>query len=126
MTVKVFGAQWFWIYESFRDTQRNSYRSYILSDLESISGRIYKMGWRLLDTDTRLVVPYGTEIQCIITSIDVIHSFSIPELGIKIDAVPGRLNSVNFEILKPGVYFGQCSEICGTGHSFIPICLEAI
>jgi heme/copper-type cytochrome/quinol oxidase subunit 2 len=79
-----------------------------------------------LETDNRLLVPYGMEVQCLTTSLDVIHSFSVPDLGIKVDAIPGRLNSVSFQIIKPGVFFGQCSEICGTGHAFIPICVEAI
>lgn len=123
---KVFGVQWYWVYENFNEKIGNSYNSYILSDLEILSQKKYFTGWRLLETDTRLIVPFLTEIQCLTTSIDVIHSFSIPDLAIKIDAVPGRLNSVNFQILKPGVFHGQCSEICGTGHSFMPICLEAI
>lgn len=126
ISTKVFGAQWYWIYEKFDTESGNSYRSYILRDTDMVKRNIYKLGWRLLETDTRIIVPFGTEIQCLTTSIDVIHSFSIPELGIKADAIPGRLNSVNFQISKPGVYYGQCAEICGTGHAFIPICVEAI
>ncbi|MBD4276104.1 cytochrome c oxidase subunit II, partial [Xanthomonas citri pv. citri] len=68
-----------------------------------------------------MTLPYITEIQCLTTSTDVIHSFSIPELGIKVDAIPGRINSINFQISKPGVFYGQCTEICGTGHAFMPI-----
>lgn len=126
ISVKVFGAQWYWIYENFDINQGNSYSSYIVRDAELLKGKIGNIGWRLLQTDTRLVVPYGTEVQCLTTSLDVIHSFSIPEIGIKVDAIPGRLNSVNFKVNKPGLYYGQCAEICGTGHSFIPICIEAV
>lgn len=123
---KVFGAQWYWIYENFDNVEGNSYSSYPLSDLDLLKRKKYIIGWRLLETDTRMILPYLTEIQCLTTSLDVIHSFSIPGLGIKIDAIPGRLNSVNFQINHPGTYYGQCAEICGTGHSFIPICVEAI
>lgn len=126
ITVKVFGAQWYWIYENFDSNKGNSYSSYIVSDLELLKQKLGNLGWRLLITDTRLTIPFGTEIQCLTTSLDVIHSFSIPEIGIKIDAIPGRLNSVNLKVTKPGLYYGQCAEICGTGHSFIPICVEAI
>nr|YP_009073545.1 cytochrome c oxidase subunit II [Scirtothrips dorsalis]AIQ80996.1 cytochrome c oxidase subunit II [Scirtothrips dorsalis] len=126
VTTKVFGAQWYWIYEKFDFKEGNSYSSYMLSDLDLLKENPYKMGWRLLETDTRMIVPFGTEIQCLTTSMDVIHSFSVPELGIKADAIPGRLNSINFQISKPGIYYGQCAEICGTGHAFMPICIEAI
>lgn len=124
--MKVFGAQWYWIYENFDINQGNSYSSYMIPDNELLKGQIGNLGWRLLQTDTRLIVPFGTEVQCLTTSLDVIHSFSIPEIGIKVDAIPGRLNSINFKVTKPGLYYGQCAEICGTGHSFIPICIEAI
>nr|YP_010249644.1 cytochrome c oxidase subunit II [Taeniothrips tigris]QTT60741.1 cytochrome c oxidase subunit 2 [Taeniothrips tigris] len=126
MTIKVLGAQWYWIYENFDSNMGTSYSSYMTPDNELIKQEYYKMGWRLLETDTRLIVPYGTEIQCLTTSLDVIHSFSIPEMGIKIDAIPGRLNSIIFQVNKPGLFYGQCAEICGTGHSFMPICMEAI
>lgn len=126
MSVKVFGAQWYWVYENFDSGEGESYSSYILPDLDLLEGKNYTIGWRLLETDTRLVVPFGSEVQCLTTSIDVIHSFSIPELGIKVDAIPGRLNSVTFQVVRPGLYYGQCAEICGTGHPFIPICLEAV
>nr|AYF57786.1 cytochrome c oxidase subunit II [Neohydatothrips samayunkur] len=124
-TTKVFGAQWYWIYEKFDNIEGSSYSSYMLND-ETLMKTKYKMGWRLLETDTRLVLPYMTEVQCLVTSMDVIHSFSIPEIGIKIDAIPGRLNAINFQVSKPGVFYGQCTEICGTGHAFMPICMEAI
>uniref|UniRef100_UPI0030E4FE8B cytochrome oxidase subunit II n=1 Tax=Thrips brunneus TaxID=3118777 RepID=UPI0030E4FE8B len=126
ISIKVFGAQWYWIYENFDLEKGNSYSSYMIPDNELLKSNMCNLGWRLLMTDTRLLVPFGTEVQCLTTSLDVIHSFSIPEMGIKVDAIPGRLNSVNFKVTKPGLYYGQCAEICGTGHSFMPICMEAI
>jgi len=82
--------------------------------------------FRLLATDTRAVLPIRTTIRFIISSTDVIHAFAIPSLLIKLDAIPGRLNQTSSKIIFPGVYYGQCSEICGANHSFIPISIEAI
>lgn len=81
---------------------------------------------RLLDVDNRLIVPIETEIRVLVTGGDVLHSFAVPSLSVKIDAVPGRLNQVNFYIKRPGVYYGQCSEICGANHSFMPIVVEGV
>nr|YP_010615506.1 cytochrome c oxidase subunit II [Megalurothrips usitatus]WAT94214.1 cytochrome c oxidase subunit 2 [Megalurothrips usitatus] len=125
ISMKVIGAQWYWIYEFF-DQESWSYSSYMTSDLDILKSEKYKISSRLLETDTRMVIPYCTEVQCITTSMDVIHSFSVPSLGIKIDAIPGRLNSVNFQVSQPGIFYGQCAEICGTGHAFMPISIEAI
>lgn len=83
-------------------------------------------GYRLLEVDNRVVCPGLIDIRVHITSFDVIHSWSVPSLRIKVDAVPGRLNCATFKTFNYGVYYGQCSEICGAKHSFIPICLEAI
>jgi cytochrome c oxidase subunit 2 len=82
--------------------------------------------FRLLDVDNRVVVPTETSVRLLITSADVIHSWAVPSLGIKTDAIPGRLNQIGFFIKYPGVYYGQCSEMCGANHSFIPIVLEAV
>jgi heme/copper-type cytochrome/quinol oxidase subunit 2 len=82
--------------------------------------------FRLLDTDEHLIVPSNTPIRFLITSSDVIHSWAIPALGIKMDACPGRLNQIGVEIYRPGLYFGQCSEICGVGHAFMPITLKVV
>lgn len=90
--------------------------------VEHESNFIY--GWRLLETDVRGILPFATEVRLIVTSQDVIHSFSIPGLGIKIDAVPGRLNWASLFNYAPGSVYGQCSEICGVGHSFIPVIIE--
>ena len=90
-----------------------------ISDLES--GDL-----RLLEVDNRLVVPIQTHVRVLVTGADVIHSFAVPSLGVKIDAVPGRLNQTSFFVKRPGIFYGQCSEICGANHSFMPIVVEAV
>lgn len=90
------------------------------------SNELSKGMYRLLDVDNRIPVPYNQAIRLIITSDDVLHSWAVPSLGIKIDAVPGRLNQSRLLVNIPGVFYGQCSEICGSGHSFIPIVIESI
>jgi cytochrome c oxidase subunit 2 len=82
--------------------------------------------FRLLDVDNRIVVPVDTHIRFIVTGQDVIHDFAVPSLGLKIDAIPGRLNQISALIQREGVYYGQCSEICGFYHSFMPIVIEAV
>ena len=81
---------------------------------------------RLLEVDNRLVMPIGVPIRVMVTAADVLHSFAMPAMGIKIDGVPGRLNQMSMYIKRPGVYYGQCSEICGANHSFMPIVIEAV
>ena len=81
---------------------------------------------RLLEVDNRLVVPIQTHVRVLVTGADVIHSFAVPSLGVKIDAVPGRLNQTSFFVKRPGIFYGQCSEICGANHSFMPIVVEAV
>ena len=81
---------------------------------------------RLLEVDNRIIVPVNTTIRLIVTSSDVIHSFGVPSLGLKLDAIPGRLNQTSFFIDRPGVYYGQCSELCGILHGFMPIVIEAV
>jgi cytochrome c oxidase subunit 2 len=81
---------------------------------------------RLLDVDNRVVVPVDTQIRFIVTGQDVIHDFAVPALGIKMDGIPGRLNQTSVNILREGVYYGQCSEICGVYHAFMPIVVEAV
>ena len=82
--------------------------------------------FRLLEVDNRLVVPAQTHVRVLVTGADVLHSFAIPSLGIKMDAVPGRLNQTGFFAKRSGVFYGQCSEICGANHSFMPIVIEAV
>nr|CUS58550.1 TPA: cytochrome c oxidase subunit 2 [Hydractinia polyclina] len=122
LTVKAIGHQWYWSYE-YSDVEGDSieFDSYMIptSDLEI--GDL-----RLLEVDNRLVLPVNTQVRVVITGADVIHCFAVPSLGIKTDAVPGRLNQVGFLIKRPGVYYGQCSEICGSDHSFMPIVVEGV
>lgn len=82
--------------------------------------------FRLLEVDNRLVVPIQTQVRVLVTGADVLHSFAVPSLSVKIDAVPGRLNQTSFLIKRPGVFYGQCSEICGANHSFMPIVIEGV
>jgi len=82
--------------------------------------------FRLLDVDNRIFLPLNTQIRSLVSASDVLHSWTIPSLGIKTDAIPGRLNQLNFLINRPGLFYGQCSEICGANHSFIPIVIESI
>lgn len=119
MTVKIVGRQWFWQYE-YPDDQV-AFDSYIVPDDQLKPGQI-----RLLDVDNPLVLPVDTNIRILVTGGDVIHSFALPALGIKIDAVPGRINETWVRITKPGQYYGQCSELCGVGHGFMPISLKAL
>ena len=82
--------------------------------------------YRLLEVDNRLVLPYGVESRILVTGADVIHAWTVPSMGVKVDAVPGRLNQLGLVLFGPGVFYGQCSEICGANHSFIPIVLERV
>lgn len=120
ITLKTIGHQWYWRYE-YSDFLDLEFDSYIIptNDLEI-------NGFRLLDVDNRIILPINTQIRILVTAADVLHSWTIPALGVKIDATPGRLNQTNFLINRPGVFFGQCSEICGTNHRFIPIVIERV
>lgn len=120
LTFKAIGHQWYWSYE-YLGLSQLEFDSYIIPT-EDLSPGIF----RLLEVDHRAVVPILTEIQVLISSADVLHAWSLPSLGVKVDAVPGRQNQLGFSTLHPGVYYGQCSEICGTDHSFMPIVLEAV
>merc|ERR1712141_398525 len=82
--------------------------------------------FRLLDVDNRTIIPYNIHIRILISSADVLHAWTVPSLGVKADAIPGRLNQVKFIRQRPGIYFGQCSEICGANHRFIPIVIEIV
>lgn len=119
ITVKTIGHQWYWSYE-ISDFKSTEFDSYIIPREDK------NYNFRLLDVDNRLALPYKSQIRFIISSTDVIHSWTIPSMGIKIDASPGRLNQTRLIRNRPGLYFGQCSEICGINHSFIPIVVEMI
>ena len=121
VTIKVIGHQWYWSYQ-YPDHGDFEIVSNMLTDAEAS-----KRGEpRLLAVDNRLIVPVGTEIKAIVTSEDVIHAFAVPAFWTKMDAVPGRLNEVTFKVEKEGVYYGQCSELCGARHAFMPIAVEVV
>lgn len=119
LTIKSIGHQWYWRYE-YSDFININFDSFILPP-----NSLQINDFRLLDVDNRCILPYNFPIRILTTSIDVIHSWTVPSLGIKIDSTPGRLNQSYLFINRPGVFFGQCSEICGTNHSFIPIVIES-
>nr|WNU00267.1 cytochrome c oxidase subunit 2 [Phyllotreta armoraciae] len=119
ISIKTTGHQWYWSYE-YSDFKKIEFDSYMLPNNETI----YQ--FRLLDVDNRVTIPFKSNIRMMVTAADVIHSWTIPSLGVKIDALPGRLNQINFFTNQPGLFFGQCSEICGANHSFMPIVLESI
>nr|NP_740000.1 cytochrome c oxidase subunit II [Indostomus paradoxus]BAC23596.1 cytochrome c oxidase subunit II [Indostomus paradoxus] len=120
LTIKAIGHQWYWSYE-YTDYEDLAFDSYMLPTQDLAPGQ-----FRLLETDHRMIIPAETPIRVMITAEDVIHSWALPALGVKMDAVPGRLNQTAFIVTRPGVYYGQCSEICGANHSFMPIVVEAV
>nr|AGJ84205.1 cytochrome c oxidase subunit II [Eriosoma sp. 22939] len=118
LTIKIFGHQWFWSYE-YSDFMNINFESYLINDLTQEK-------FRLIEVDNKTILPYKFNIRLLISSDDVIHSWTIPSLAIKMDAIPGRMNQINMFMNRPGLYFGQCSEICGINHSFMPIQIESI
>nr|UPX88371.1 cytochrome c oxidase subunit II [Leptogaster cylindrica] len=120
LTLKTVGHQWYWSYE-YSDFLNIEFDTYMIPTNE-----LTEMNFRLLDVDNRVILPMNTQVRMLVTAADVIHSWTIPSLGVKIDATPGRLNQTSFMISRPGVFFGQCSEICGANHSFMPIVIESI
>nr|YP_010599790.1 cytochrome c oxidase subunit II [Nola angustipennis]WAL04250.1 cytochrome c oxidase subunit 2 [Nola angustipennis] len=120
ITLKSIGHQWYWSYE-YSDFKNIEFDSYMIP-----SNELKSDSFRLLDVDNRIVLPMNNQIRILVTATDVIHSWTIPSLGVKVDANPGRLNQTNFFINRPGIFFGQCSEICGANHSFMPIVIESI
>nr|YP_010596138.1 cytochrome c oxidase subunit II [Polididus armatissimus]WAJ48470.1 cytochrome c oxidase subunit 2 [Polididus armatissimus] len=120
ITIKSIGHQWYWSYE-YSDFNNVEFDSYMIPTNE-----MKNTDFRLLDVDNRIVIPVNTQTRILVTSTDVIHSWTIPSIGVKIDATPGRLNQGTFLINRPGVMFGQCSEICGANHSFMPIVMESV
>nr|YP_010373762.1 cytochrome c oxidase subunit II [Ninus insignis]UPI55263.1 cytochrome c oxidase subunit II [Ninus insignis] len=120
MTVKAIGHQWYWSYE-YSDFNNIEFDSYMKPQMELNNNE-----FRLLEVDNRMVLPMNMQIRILVTAADVLHSWTIPSLGIKIDATPGRLNQGTFKISRPGIMYGQCSEICGVNHSFMPIMIESV
>lgn len=120
VTIKAIGHQWYWRYE-YTDFCDIEFDSYIINTVDLEEGQ-----FRLLEVDNRIVLPINIEIRLLVSAADVIHSWTVPALGVKADAIPGRLNQVRFIIQRPGVFYGQCSEICGANHRFIPIAVESV
>ena len=120
MTLKAIGHQWYWSYE-YPDHGDFTFDAIILEDDELEEGQL-----RLLATDEAVVLPVGAKIRLLTTADDVIHSWAVPALGVKMDSVPGRVNETWFQINREGTYYGQCSELCGTLHGFMPIMIEAV
>nr|YP_010535846.1 cytochrome c oxidase subunit II [Spinolyprops cribricollis]UYB79058.1 cytochrome c oxidase subunit II [Spinolyprops cribricollis] len=120
ISIKTIGHQWYWSYE-YSDFMNIEFDSYMtpIQDLKSFN-------FRLLDVDNRLIIPFKTQIRLIMSAADVIHSWTIPSLGIKVDATPGRLNQMSIFTSRSSILYGQCSEICGANHSFMPIVMESI
>lgn len=120
LSLKAVGHQWYWSYE-YSDFLSLEFDSYMVASDDLNEG-----DYRLLEVDHRTVVPAEACIRILVTSADVLHSWTVPSLGVKADAVPGRLNQLSFYVSRVGVYYGQCSEICGANHSFMPIVIEAV
>nr|QHI42862.1 cytochrome c oxidase subunit II [Solea solea] len=120
LTIKATGHQWYWSYE-YSDYENLEFDSYMIPTQDLTPGQ-----FRLLEADHRMVIPVESPIRALVSAEDVLHSWAVPALGIKVDAIPGRLNQTTFMASHPGVFFGQCSEICGANHSFMPIAIEAV
>nr|WKK30112.1 cytochrome oxidase c subunit 2 [Ancistrocerus antilope]WKK30114.1 cytochrome oxidase c subunit 2 [Ancistrocerus antilope]WKK30116.1 cytochrome oxidase c subunit 2 [Ancistrocerus antilope]WKK30118.1 cytochrome oxidase c subunit 2 [Ancistrocerus antilope]WKK30120.1 cytochrome oxidase c subunit 2 [Ancistrocerus antilope] len=119
ISIKTIGHQWYWQYE-MSDYLNIEFESFMINyDSQSL--------WmaRLLDVDNRVILPFNSSLRFLFTSTDVIHSWTIPTLGVKMDATPGRINQAFIYLNRPGIFFGQCSEICGANHSFMPIVIES-
>lgn len=129
LTVKAVGHQWYWEYQvvvnrdwlTSSDLHKINFDSYMKADDDLQRGDL-----RLLEVDRKLVLPLQTPIRLLTTSADVIHSWALPSAGVKMDAVPGRLNQVNLYFNRQGIFYGQCSELCGVNHGFMPICLKVV
>nr|YP_009663892.1 cytochrome c oxidase subunit II [Hydrotaea spinigera]QCW07925.1 cytochrome c oxidase subunit II [Hydrotaea spinigera]QFI35692.1 cytochrome c oxidase subunit II [Hydrotaea spinigera] len=120
ITLKAIGHQWYWSYE-YSDFLNIEFDSYMIPTNE-----LPIDNFRLLDVDNRVMLPMNSQIRILVTAADVIHSWTVPALGVKVDGTPGRLNQTNFLMNRPGLFYGQCSEICGANHSFMPIVIESI
>ena len=123
LTVKIIGRQWYWTYETidYETGSVNQFDSYMVPEASLVPG-----SFRLLEVDNRLMLPASVQIRLLITSSDVIHSWAVPAFGIKLDACPGRLNQIQLLVTRPGVFYGQCSELCGVNHSFMPIAVQVV
>jgi len=121
VTIKAVGNQWYWTYEYGDYNSELEYQSYLISSEDLSEG-----DFRLREVDNRIIVPVESNIKVLATSNDVIHAWAVPSLGVKIDAMPGRLNQISFQTNRPGTFAGGCSEICGSEHSYMPITVESV
>ena len=125
LTIKTIGHQWYWSYEysDYQNEEGDSieFESYMIPEDDLSIGQ-----FRLLEVDNNVVVPTNTHVRIIVSAADVLHSWAVPSLGVKCDAVPGRLNQTSLFVKREGIYYGQCSEICGINHGFMPIVIEAV
>jgi cytochrome c oxidase subunit 2 len=120
LTIKAIGHQWYWSYE-YPDNGGFTFDANMVPDEDLTDDQL-----RLLTTDNEVVLPVGKVVRVLVTSEDVIHSWAMPPMGVKMDAVPGRINEVWLEIEEPGTYYGQCSELCGVLHGFMPIMVRGV
>nr|AWV84084.1 cytochrome oxidase subunit II [Tettigades sp. 1 PL2017]AWV84097.1 cytochrome oxidase subunit II [Tettigades sp. 1 PL2017] len=120
LTVKIIGHQWYWSYE-YSDFLNVEFDSYMKPTMDLEMGE-----FRLIETDNHMILPFNIQVRLVITSSDVLHSWAMPSIGMKVDAVPGRLNQSSILVNRPGLMYGQCSEICGSNHSFMPIVIESV
>nr|YP_009992381.1 cytochrome c oxidase subunit II [Parophasma galinieri]QNN90423.1 cytochrome c oxidase subunit II [Parophasma galinieri] len=120
LTLKAIGHQWYWSYE-YTDFKDLTFDSYMTPTTDLPLGH-----FRLLEVDHRVIVPAESPVRIIVTADDVLHSWAVPSLGVKTDAIPGRLNQTSFLANRTGIFYGQCSEICGANHSFMPIVVESV
>lgn len=122
LTLKAIGHQWYWSYE-YSDYEEGDlqFDSYMVATSDLEEGQL-----RLLEVDRRVWLPTNTHIRVLVTATDVLHCWAVPAFGVKMDAVPGRLNQTSMFIKREGVFYGQCSELCGVNHGFMPICIKAV
>jgi cytochrome c oxidase subunit 2 len=126
VTLKIVGHQWYWSYEysdyaTLEGGETLNFDSYMVSTNDLVKG-----SFRLLEVDNRVVLPVDTHIRLLVTAADVLHSWAVPSFGIKVDACPGRLSQASLFLKREGVYYGQCSEICGVNHGFMPIVVKGV
>jgi len=125
ITIKIVGNQWYWNYEYSDNLE--IFNESLIFDSYMIQDNDLELGqFRLLEVDNRVVVPLKTHIRLLITASDVLHSWAVPSFGIKLDACPGRLNQTTLYVKREGVFYGQCSELCGINHGFMPIVVEVV
>jgi len=125
LTLKTIGHQWYWTYE-YSDYSTATGQNIIFDSYMTPTDDLEEGQLRLLEVDNRVILPLENHIRVLITAADVLHSWAMPSLGVKCDAVPGRLNQTSIFINRPGVFYGQCSELCGVNHGFMPIVIEGV